>query len=500
MKLFGSVVLASVALLAIIGIHAAPGEAQDWPEIFDPSQLLTLNLSMSSGDWVTIQNDLTFNIEVPAMFWADGEDQILVSVRRKSCDALGGSPDFLKVSLKIDINEFVTGQSWHGLVKLSLENGDDQDVVSEGLAWHLHRLASGPEGYGYTHPAAFASWVKLYINGYYTGVYVSAEQRDKRFLENRGLYTIGETWLYKIDDPDQAELELGIGNSPTYDSLCYQPFRPEASACPTPPPETLAVELPQLVNMQGLLTLAAVNTFNENPDALFTNGKNCFFADFLTGRTRMYFPWDLDAAILDGYGLIYPVSSPYATILLAVPEFRAQYSEIMWNLLCGPWAESKLTAFLDSTELLLTAALEADPNNQIPEGETVADHFDGLRSWASNRVSRAVSNLEDPPTGIPTAPGDVNLFCLYQPAPNPSRAGTRIAWAMPREGHVCLRVFDVTGRLVATLIDETRQAGEQGILWEGADRYGRRVPAGVYFARIEAGSWSSAGKIVRLQQ
>jgi hypothetical protein len=490
----------SVAFLAIIGMLATAGEAQDWPDIFDPSQLLTLNLSMSTADWITIQNDLTFDIEVPAMFWADGEDQILVSVRRKSCDALAGSPDFLKVSLKIDINEFVTGQTWHDLVKLSLENGDDQDVVSEGLAWHLHRLASGPEGYGYTHPAAYASWVKLYINGYYTGVYVSAEQRDKRFLTNRGLYTIGQSWLYKISDADQTELEIGIGNSPTYDSLCYQPFQPEGSACPTPSPETLAVDLPQLVNMQGFLTMAAVNTFNENPDALFTNGKNCYFADFLSGRTRMYFPWDLDAAILDGNGLIYPVSSPYATILLAVPEFRDQYSEIMWSLICGPWAEANLIAFLDSTEVLLTDALEADPNNQIPEGETVADHFDGLRSWVSYRIARAISNLENPPTGIPTTPGGANLFSLYHPTPNPSRTGTRITWAMPRETHVRLRVFDVTGRLVATLVDETRQAGEQRIVWEGTDLNGGRVPAGVYFARIEAGPWSSAHKIVRLQK
>ncbi len=40
----------------------------------------------------------------------------------------------------MDINEYVDGQTWHDLKKLSLENGDDQDVVTEGLSWYVHRL------------------------------------------------------------------------------------------------------------------------------------------------------------------------------------------------------------------------------------------------------------------------------------------------------------------------------------------------------------------------
>ena len=76
-----------------------------------------------------------------------------------------------------------------------LAPGDDQDVVSEGLAWYLHRVGAGPEGYAYD--AALASWVRLIINDVDTGVYLSAEQRDKRFLQNRGIYIAGDTWLYK---------------------------------------------------------------------------------------------------------------------------------------------------------------------------------------------------------------------------------------------------------------------------------------------------------------
>ena len=90
-----------------------------WPEVFDPLQLLTLNLEMDPRDWSTIQHDQTFSIQVPALLWADGEDQLLVTVRRKSSDPLNNGGGFIKVSLKIDVNALVNGQKWHDLTKLS---------------------------------------------------------------------------------------------------------------------------------------------------------------------------------------------------------------------------------------------------------------------------------------------------------------------------------------------------------------------------------------------
>ena len=386
-------VFSFVTFLVVTGILSVPAEAQEWPDIFDPTQLRTLNLEMDPLDWDMIQNDLTFDIEKPAWFWLDGEDSILVGVRHKSSDALNGSPDFLKVALKIDINEYVPGQVWHNLKKLSLENGDDVDVLAEGFAWRLHHVANCAEGYGYTHSPAYASWVKLYINGYYTGVYVNAEQRDKQFLKNRLLYVAGETWLYKKVGSDYTRLDVGVGNSPTLEALCYSPFADDPT-CSTSPPDTLAAELPLLINMQSMLTMAAVNTFAQNPDALFTHGKNVYFADFLGGRTRMHIPWDQDSALSETMPEIYPSGGKYSDTLLAVPEFRDQYTQIMYDLLDGPFAETDLTAFLNATEVLLTSALNADPNNQIPEGETVADRFDELRSWVTNRRAQAYSLLD----------------------------------------------------------------------------------------------------------
>ena len=361
-------------LIIVFALTAAGVNAQAWPDVFNPFQILTLNLQLADQDWDTIRHDTTNEIEVPAMFWADGETPILVSVRRKSSRALPSEADPIKIGLKIDINELVDGQKWRDLTKVSLENGADSGVVQEGLAWNLHRLASGSYGY----QAALASWVQLRINGQLIGVFVNAEQRDKQMLRNRGLWTDDETWIFDQDDIGLPEIEEGDGFSPTFDTLCYVPFRVEgkrgSDTCPTPTDAVLANQLPLLINMQGMLTQGAVDAYTDNPDALLSHGKNFQFVDFIdpnnTGKDtrRLYFPWDLDAVFRSTTGNIYASGSgrkvsltQYQQVILRHPVFRAQYNQIMIDLLNGPLSVANVQNFLNQTEAVISSALANDP-------------------------------------------------------------------------------------------------------------------------------------------
>ena len=365
---------------------------QEWPEIYNPLVLRTLHLEISTQDWSIIQNDETFDIEVPAMFWMNDDDPIQISVRRKSADPLNSGSGYTKISLKLDINEFVTGQKWYGLKKLSLENGDDQDVVSEGLGWYFHRVASGSDGYAYN--SGLASWVRLIINDVYTGVYLSVEQRDKKFLENRGLYIEDDTWLYKVSDIGSADLKVGgPENSPTYNLLCFQPFLTQGEECVTPSIEILNEELSELINMRGLLTLGAITTFSSNPDAIFSHGKNFYYADFLSDMKRLHFPWDLDSDMGGGVsGNIYQSSSEYSSILLETPDIRTFYSQIMNDLICGPLSVESLFTFLDLIEPILSEALYNDPNNQIED--SIEEHFENRRQWLADRIESVRNQIE----------------------------------------------------------------------------------------------------------
>ena len=78
---------------------------------------------------------------------------------------------------------------------------------------------------------------------------------------------------------------------------------------------------------------------------------------------------------------------------------------------------------------------------------------------------------------------------LFDPVgPNPLRPGTEMAFTIPRSGPVELRVIDVSGRVVRTLLDEkVHEAGRHRVSWDGRDGSGHDVASGIYFAVLEAG-------------
>lgn len=73
-----------------------------------------------------------------------------------------------------------------------------------------------------------------------------------------------------------------------------------------------------------------------------------------------------------------------------------------------------------------------------------------------------------------------------QSLPNPFTHRTMITYDLPASARISLRVYDLTGCLVKTLIDQPQAAGDHSVLWDGRDDQGKDVPAGVYFYKIEA--------------
>ena len=396
-----AVFVSAVTLLS----RPSAATAQNWPDVFDPYTVRTFNLTIDPADWDTIRFDTTNEIEVPAQFWADGEAPILVSVRRKSSRALPSEANPRKVGLKIDINEFVSDQQWHGLVKLSLENAGDVPALYEGMAWQLHQLAANAGFYGPESFPALANWVRVNINGESTGIYTNVEQRDTQFLRNRGIRVSGRTWLYEVDDIDGWVLESGDPHSPAFLALCYSPFAPApkgrhgAAGCPTPVDSELAAALDGLIEMDAMLAQGAVDAFSDNPDALFSHGKNFFFADFdHSGLKRRYYPWDLDAVFRSVTAGIYGdagrkgvTQTRYESVILNHAGFRLRYNSILSAMVAdgGPLSEASLHAFLNSLEAQLAPAMAGDPF----AAEDPASLFTSLRNWISQRIPNVKAQI-----------------------------------------------------------------------------------------------------------
>ncbi len=85
---------------------------------------------------------------------------------------------------------------------------------------------------------------------------------------------------------------------------------------------------------------------------------------------------------------------------------------------------------------------------------------------------------------------------LGQNYPNPFNPSTTMRFNLPQAQFVNLSVYSVDGRLVATLINESRPAGPQNVEWDGHDELGHEVSSGVYFYRLESGSISETKRMV----
>lgn len=87
----------------------------------------------------------------------------------------------------------------------------------------------------------------------------------------------------------------------------------------------------------------------------------------------------------------------------------------------------------------------------------------------------------------------------FRTVPNPSGTGVTMLYSVARPGYVCIAIYDLLGRKVRTVLDTDAHPGQHTVAWDGTDRNGDRVPAGVYFCRFRTASTCETQKIILLK-
>lgn len=83
--------------------------------------------------------------------------------------------------------------------------------------------------------------------------------------------------------------------------------------------------------------------------------------------------------------------------------------------------------------------------------------------------------------------------------PNPFNPLTRIEFSLDEEARVYLRVYDLSGKVVRTLVQERMPAGRHAAMWNGEDEGGKTVASGIYICRLEASDKMATRKMVLLR-
>ena len=102
----------------------------------------------------------------------------------------------------------------------------------------------------------------------------------------------------------------------------------------------------------------------------------------------------------------------------------------------------------------------------------------------------------------PSIPADLALptkYVLNQNYPNPFNPATSISYQLPLAGKTYLKIYDITGREVVSLIDGYQYTGSYTVTWDGRSNSGTPVASGVYFYTLESGKFKRTSKMILLK-
>ena len=91
-------------------------------------------------------------------------------------------------------------------------------------------------------------------------------------------------------------------------------------------------------------------------------------------------------------------------------------------------------------------------------------------------------------------------FALYNAYPNPFNPSTTIKFEVPNMMNVSLKIYDISGRLVKTLVNDVKNAGIHSVVWDGTDTYNNTVSNGLYIYKLVSEDYNSlSGKMILIK-
>ncbi len=154
-------------------------------------------------------------------------------------------------------------------------------------------------------------------------------------------------------------------------------------------------------------------------------------------------------------------------------DYRAVDNTIRWDVVADAAFEANIQMSTDEWTISYDGVVVADGS--------VINVTPGTHKLVANRIA------------IPEA------FALRQNTPNPFNATTVINYELPVNSEVNLEVYSLLGQKVTTLVSGEVEAGYRSVVWDGTDSEGKVVPTGIYFYKLEAGSFKATAKMALMK-
>jgi hypothetical protein len=122
--------------------------------------------------------------------------------------------------------------------------------------------------------------------------------------------------------------------------------------------------------------------------------------------------------------------------------------------------------------------------------------YGDAESFASDSDSGTMDDLTGTDDNLLVVPEN---FFISQNYPNPFNPATTVSYGLPDDADVRIKIYNILGQNVRTLVDERQAAGYRSVVWDGNDDSGNQVSTGVYFYRIEADDYHASKKMLMIK-
>lgn len=473
--LMGGVLLSGFAPAADSTSPATALTVTGWAK----DQVLPVSIAMSEADYEHLMANGTLEQEYPAAVTWNGETIPQISVRAKGNSSLNSvsRSENKRYSLKLDLNQYIDGQSVGGITTINLNNSfSDPSFLREYLSYEAFASLGVP--------APTTTWVELTVNGKLWGLYLAVEQIGRPFLERNFADATGA--LYKPDGEKSgqgADLKWYGDTYASYPGIVYKSGEVSGDHA-----DLIAMldalnnggDLEKHLAVDEILRYFAASTVMSNFDSYQGTILHNYYLYEENGRFTIL-PWDLNMSFA-GFGMgggtesqiAVKIDEPTMTALaerpliaklLEVPAYVERYHGFIKELAEGYLDPATFEARAREVQALLDPYVQRDPTKFVTyeqfkaslEGGAVADpapaqgaaqgqnrmqggmmggNAIGLLTFVEQRVANVLQQLDGT---LPTKGDGSGMGATTRGAFRPGQAGAvpgQQAGAVPGQGRV----------------------------------------------------------------
>jgi hypothetical protein len=354
-----------------------------------------------------------------------------------------------KKSFKLSFNTYVPGRKFYGLEKMNL-NGEHNDVsiLRTRTSDEILREAG--------LPCSRTSYVKVFINNEYKGLYINVEHIDDEFLQKRFINDDGGN-LFKCFYGSDLTYH---GTNPTYYQNTYKLKTNEAvndysglihfiEVLYNSPNASFVCDIQDVFDVETYLRTLAVEILIGQWDGYAYNNNNYYLYQRPSDGKFIFLEYDLDNTFgIDWFNINWSIRNIYAwansnrplySKLLAIPYFKDRFNYHMKDLLTNVFLPLNLINNLQSTQNMIADAAMADDYKGFDYGFTDQDFLDAIyQAWGSH-VTQSISEYMQ--NRYSTANSQV---LAYQNIQNPCTSGFEETWMESQS--IPIKAFDLLGR------------------------------------------------------